>query len=375
MKNLPASYQRYQRQAILPGFGDAGQFKLLAGSVLVIGAGGLGCPVLQYLAAAGVGSIGIVDHDVVSLSNLHRQVLYRMDDIGKPKAPIAAERLRALNPELNYHVYQEYITPSNIIHIIKDFDVVVDGTDNFATRYLINDACVLLNKPLVFGAISRFEGQVTVFNVPSGREGDCIHYRDLFPHPPQDGEVSNCAESGVLGVLPGIIGTFMANEVIKLLAGLGKTLSGSLLTYNALTNDTMQWQLQKREDSDALVPPTVAALHKKDYAWECGVPSTDLEIDSASFEEMLKEKNMALIDVRERHETPLLKRWKHSQIPLSELMKNANEFEAQHIVFICQSGKRSITAANWAKQKYNDKKFYSLKGGVEGLLVGEDTNQ
>ncbi len=367
MKNLPASYQRYQRQTLLPGFGDAGQFKLLAGSVLVIGAGGLGCPVLQYLAAAGVGTIGIVDHDVVSLSNLHRQVLYGMDDIGNPKAPIAANRLRAINPELNFHVYQEYMTPLNIIHIIKDYDVIVDGTDNFTTRYLINDACVLLSKPLVFGAISRFEGQVAVFNVPSGKEGHCIHYRDLFPHPPQDGEVTNCAESGVLGVLPGIIGAWMANEVIKLLAGLGKTLSGSLLTYNALTNDTMQWQLQKREDSDALVPPTVAALHKKDYAWECGVPSTDLEIDSASFEEMLKEKNVALIDVRELHETPLLKRWEHMQIPLSELMESQREFIAENIVFICQSGKRSITAANWAKQKYKDKKFYSVKGGVEGL--------
>jgi adenylyltransferase/sulfurtransferase len=298
-----------------------------------------------------------------------------MDDMGKPKAHTAAERLRALNPELNYRVYHEYLTPANIIHIIKEFDVIVDGTDNFATRYLINDACVLLNKPLVFGAISRFEGQVTVFNVPSGREGHCIHYRDLFPHPPQDGEVPNCAESGVLGVLPGIIGTFMANEVIKLLAGLGQTLSGTLLTYNALTNDTMQWQLQKRDDSDALVPFTVAALHKKDYAWECGVPSADLEINSEAFEELLMGKSVKLIDVRELHETPLLKRWEHEQIPLSELMQSKGEFIAENIVFICQSGKRSITAANWAKEKYKDKKFYSLKGGVEGLLVGKDTNQ
>lgn len=369
----PASYQRYQRQTILPGFGDAGQYKLLSGRVLVIGAGGLGCPVLQYLAAGGVGVLGIADHDTVSLSNLHRQVLYTMEDIGKPKAETAAEKLRALNPDIVYRVFNEAVTTSNIIHLIKEYDVVVDGTDNFATRYLVNDACVLMDKPLVFGAISRFEGQVSVFNVPSGLDGACIHYRDLFPNPPKDGEVLNCAESGVLGVLPGIIGSFMANEVIKLLSGLGKALSGTLLTYNALTNETMQWQLQKRSDSDGLVPPTVLALHQKDYAWECGLPSAELEIDTAIFEELLKEGNVVLIDVREPHETPVLKRWENLKIPLAKLMQDGFVPGKEQIVFICQSGKRSLTAANWGKEKYADKKFYSLKGGVEALEVGGDT--
>jgi adenylyltransferase/sulfurtransferase len=373
----PPSYQRYQRQTILPGFGDAGQYKLLSGSVLVIGAGGLGCPVLQYLAAAGVGVIGIADYDMVSLTNLHRQVLYTMEDIGKPKAEKAAEKLRALNPEIIYRVFNEPVSTSNIIHMIKEFDIVVDGTDNFATRYLINDACVLMDKPLVFGAISRFEGQVSVFNVPSGIEGHCIHYRDLFPNPPKDGEVLNCAESGVLGVLPGIIGSFMANEVIKLLSGLGKTLTGKLLTYNALTNESMQWQLQKRSDSDRLVPPTVSALQQKDYAWECGMPSAELEIDASVFEGMLKEGSVLLIDVREPHETPVLKRWEHLRIPLAKLMVDGIVPDDERIVFICQSGKRSLTAANWGKEKYAGKKFYSLRGGVEGaphLEVGGDTN-
>jgi adenylyltransferase/sulfurtransferase len=360
-------FKRYQRQTLLPEFGIAGQYKLLSASVLVIGAGGLGCPVLQYLAAAGVGTIGIADHDTVSLTNLHRQVLYGMDDIGKPKAVVAAEKLKVLNPEIQYRVFNEAVGASNIIHLMKEFDVVVDGTDNFATRYLINDACVLMSKPLVFGAISRFEGQVAVFYVPAGKDGVCIHYRDLFPRPPKDGEVLNCAEAGVLGVLPGIIGTMMANEVIKLLTGMGNSLSGSMFTYDALTNQTMIWQLSKSKESDALVPATVAELHKHDYVWECGVQDSSAEIDLQALEDMLVMGNICLIDVRESHEEPALQRWPHKQIPLAELMRRENLFNAEHVVFICQSGKRSLTAANWAKEKFKVGRFYSLRGGVLGL--------
>ncbi len=367
MENTHASYQRYQRQTILPGFGDEGQHKLLSARVLVIGAGGLGCPVLQYLAAAGVGTIGIADHHKVSLSNLHRQVLYTMDDIGKPKAPLAVEKLKALNPHISYSVFNGNVNASNIIPLVKEFDLIVDGSDNFPTRYLVNDACVLLGKPLVFGAISRFEGQVAVFNVADGLHGDRIHYRDLFPNPPQDGEVLNCAESGVLGVLPAIIGSMMANEVIKLISGLGKTLSGSLLTYNALTNETMQWQLQKNPESDALVPASLIELQKKDYAWECGLASADFEIDATDLEELLRDGKLMLIDVREPGEMPLLKRWEHQQVPLATLMQHGIETELEQVVFICQTGKRSLTAARWAKEKYADKKFYSLRGGVLGL--------
>ncbi len=367
MHTFPESYERYQRQTILPGFGDEGQYKLLTASVLVIGAGGLGCPVLQYLTAAGVGTIGIADHDTVSLTNLHRQVLYTMDDIGKPKASLAAQRLKAMNPDITFRIFDEYVSPANIIDIIREFDVIVDGTDNFSTRYLINDACVLMDKPLVFGAISRFEGQVAVFNVPTGYEGECIHYRDLFPHPPQDGEVLNCAESGVLGVLPGIIGALMANEVTKLIAGLGKLLSGSMVTYNALMNESMEWQLKKHPDSDKLVPLTVSELQQKDYAWECGVNATGIETDAEGVEQMIKNGNVLLIDVREPHEAPALKRWKHGKVPTAALMQEGIHSDKEQIVFICQSGKRSLTVANWAKEKYADKKFYSLRGGVLGL--------
>ena len=367
MKKYSASYQRYQRQIILPEFGDAGQYKLLSARVLVIGAGGLGCPVLQYLAAAGVGTIGIADHDTVSLTNLHRQVLYSMDDIGKPKAEVAAQKLKALNPEIYCSTFAEAVTSANIIHLIKEFDVVVDGTDNFATRYLINDACVLMNKVLVFGAISRFEGQVAVFNVPS-ENGDIIHYRDLFPHPPQHGEVLNCSESGVLGVLPGIIGTLMANEVIKLLSGLGNPVSGSLLTYNALTNESVQWKLQKHPESDRLVPASVPELMRKNYAWECGLLEDDLEIDSTMMDTLFAEGNVTLIDIREPHESPALKQWEHVQVPMSGLMRQVMDWDTGKVVFICQSGKRSLTAARWARGQYTGIAFYSLKGGVLGLM-------
>jgi sulfur-carrier protein adenylyltransferase/sulfurtransferase len=368
MQKANQLFKRYQRQTLLPEFGIGGQYKLLSASVLVIGAGGLGCPVLTYLAAAGVGTIGIADHDRVNLTNLHRQVLYGMDDIGKPKAVVAVEKLKSLNPELQYLVFHEAVDNSNIIHMMKEFDVVVDGTDNFATRYLINDACVLMSKPLIFGAISRFEGQVAVFNVPTGKDGVCIHYRDLFPHPPKYGEVLNCAEAGVLGVLPGIIGTMMANEVIKLLTGMGNSLSGSLLTYNAISNETMKWQLSKNSDSDALVPATVADLHKHNYAWECGLPEQGLEIDSAEVEDLLKSgEEITLIDVREPGEIPALTRWPHEQIPLGKLMTGGASLKAKSIVFICQSGKRSLTAAKWAKENFTEKKVFSVRGGVLGL--------
>lgn len=368
MQKANQLFKRYQRQVLLPEFGIGGQYKLLSASVLVIGAGGLGCPVLQYLAAAGLGTIGIADHDRVSLTNLHRQVLYGTDDIGKPKAVVAAEKLKALNPEIQYRVFNEAVDTSNIIDMMNEFDVVVDGTDNFVTRYLINDACVLMSKPLIFGAISRFEGQVAIFNVPTGKDGVCIHYRDLFPHPPKDGEVLNCAEAGVLGVLPGIIGTMMANEVIKLITGMGKNLCDSLITYNAITNETMKWQLSKNKDSDALVPANVADLLKHNYAWECGMPEQGLEIDVAGVEDLLNSgEEITLIDVREPGEMPTLTRWPHQQISLARLLADGVHLDTGSIVFICQSGKRSLTAAIWAKENFAGRKVFSLKGGLFGL--------
>src|SRR6266498_5008512 len=229
-------YERYQRQIILPEFGEEGQQKLLKAKVLVIGAGGLGCPILQYLAAAGIGIIGIMDDDVVALNNLHRQVLYSVNDIGSSKADRAANILSQLNPKIKIIPYNERLTVQNALSLFNEFDIIIDDTDNFSTRYMINDACVLMNKPLVYGAISRFEGQVAVFNCKTDNEITTVNYRDLFPNPPREDEVLNCAEAGVLGVLAGIIGAMMANETIKLITGIGVSLTNQLLTYNALNN-------------------------------------------------------------------------------------------------------------------------------------------
>src|SRR6266498_4667320 len=244
-------YERYQRQIILPEFGEEGQQKLLKAKVLVIGAGGLGCPILQYLAAAGIGIIGIMDDDVVALNNLHRQVLYSVNDIGSSKAYRAANILSQLNPKIKIIPYNERLTVQNALSLFNEFDIIIDGTDNFSTRYMINDACVLLNKPLVYGAISQFEGQVSVFR---NKNEENVNYRDIFPDPPREGEVLNCAEAGVLGVLPGIIGTMMANETIKLITGIGEPLIDQLFTYNALNNQVYQLNLSARKETRSLIP-------------------------------------------------------------------------------------------------------------------------
>ncbi|MEI6583834.1 MAG: HesA/MoeB/ThiF family protein [Chitinophagia bacterium] len=225
-------FLRYQRQIILDNFGMKAQEKLSNAKVLVIGAGGLGCPILQYLVAAGVGNIGIVDDDAVSLNNLQRQILFGQEDIGKNKSVTAVEKLKQLNDLVTVIAYPEYCNQVFALEKFSNYDIIVDATDNFASRYLINDACVLLQKPLVFGAVSKYEGQVAVFNAPG--EGPKLSYRDLFPEPPKGDEVMSCAIAGVLGVIPGIIGTLQATEVIKLITGIGEVLANQLLTYHAL---------------------------------------------------------------------------------------------------------------------------------------------
>ena len=358
-------YERYQRQLILKGFGAEAQQKLLSASVLVIGAGGLGCPVLQYLVAAGVGSIGIVDDDVVALSNLHRQVLYNVQMIGKPKTTCAVDVLQQLNPQVKFTVYNERLTNQNAVAILSSFDVVVDGSDNFATRYLVNDACVLLNKPLVYGAISQYEGQVAVFNVQQHNERSA-NYRDLFPHPPKEGEVLNCAEAGVLGVLPGIIGSMMANEVIKLITGTGVLLANKLFTYNTLNNQTYEFELSKRLETAALIPATIEALQQTDYEWLCSTATIVNEIDATAFNEIIAEGKAAIIDVREKDELPVVTEFSHMQIPLNSLQQHTAWLTEDTIVVFCLSGKRSAQAANQLNELHGEsKKIYSLKGGIQ----------
>ena len=355
-------YERYQRQIILPEFGEEGQQKLLNAKVLVIGAGGLGCPVLQYLTAAGVGTIGIVDNDVVSLNNLHRQVLYSVNDIGLSKAERAAHILQQLNPDIKIVAFNERLENNNTLTLFDEFDIVIDGTDNFSTRYMINDACVLLNKPLVYGAISQFEGQVSVFR--NAKPSD-VNYRDIFPDPPKEGEVLNCAEAGVLGILPGIIGTMMASETIKLVTGIGEPLIDQLLTYNALNNQVYVLNLSAQENTRSLIPKNETEFLRTDYVWLCSTPVNEAEIDTVTFNNMIANGNVDVIDVRELHEIPAVNEFEHIRIPLAQLADNSSLVKSETVIAFCQSGKRSLQAAKILNGIFGkDKKVYSLRGGI-----------
>ncbi len=353
--------ERYHRQMILKGFGELAQAKLGRAKVLVVGAGGLGCPALLYLVAAGVGTIGIIDFDRVSLSNLHRQVLYTMEDIGHPKAVCAAHRLKALNDQVNLITYADRMDPGNCIRILSQFDIIIDGTDNFATRYMINDACTLLEKPLVYGAVSQYEGQVAVFNEGSGS----VNYRDIFPHPPKDGEVLNCAEAGVLGVLPALIGTLQASETIKLITGIGEVLVNRLYNFNILSNQSYTLEISPNPASKALIPANIMAFEKTNYEWLCGSITNDLEISGAAFNELLRQQKPRVIDVREPGESPAITTFAHENLPLSLIQGKLAGLRAETIVFVCQSGKRSLQAANWLKAINGPvKNIFSLQGGL-----------
>ena len=376
MKNENPSYERYQRQVMLKEFGKSGQQKLLQAKVLVIGAGGLGCPALQYLVAAGVGNIGIVDDDVVSLTNLHRQVLYTTFDIGFSKAEKARHYLTRLNPDVNIIAYNERLTTTNAWAIIAPFDIVLDGTDNFSTRYLINDACVLLNKPLVYGAVSQFEGQVAIFNCETKNGEAAVNYRDLFPDPPKEGEVLNCVAAGVLGVLPGIIGTMQANETIKLVTGIGSPLINALLTFNALSNRVYEISLTARKATHLLLPQTRAALEGMDYDWLCSSTTQQFEIDAVLFNNLSNRKGIDIIDVREPDELPDPETFDYRKIPLSQFRDKIATIECDTVILFCQSGKRSLQAAQWLFDTFGEsKKIYSLKGGILHWITNSTTQQ
>lgn len=359
--------QRYARHYSLNGFGTQGQEKLLAAKVLVIGAGGLGCPVLQYLAAAGVGTIGITDNDTVSLSNLQRQVLFTTQDIDKPKAEAATGRLRALNPEITITPINQCITTANALKIIAQYDVVVDCTDNFAARYLINDACVLLDKPLVFGAIFRYEGQVSVFNIVDAK-GTKINYRDLFPTPPNPTEVQDCNEAGVLGVLPGIIGTLQATEVIKIITGIGEALAGKLLTFNLLNYQNFVFEISVNDSAKSLLPINEVSFKAMDYEWLCGSKVIGIsELSSVEFSLEITKSDTIVIDVREIEEQPKAG-FDCVSLPLSGLETALPEITESNIILFCQSGKRSLKAAQLFLDRYNSQKNIShLTGGILAL--------
>lgn len=341
---------QYSRHLILNEIGQIGQERLKASKVLVIGAGGLGCPVLQYLTAAGVGTIGIVDFDTVDKTNLQRQILYTYKDIGAFKAEVAANRLAKLNPFVNFKIYVQKLTNKNALDLFSSYDIIVDGTDNFPTRYLINDATVLTNKPVVFGSIYKFEGQVAVFNYQNGTT-----YRCLFPNPPQPNTVPNCSEIGVLGVLPGIIGSIQANEVIKIICEIGQVLSGKLLTFNALT---MEQNILNFKKNDRL---KITELDT-DYASFCGVSKNKLEITLAELK--IAREKYTLLDVRtpfEREQYPFA----GIHIPLHELENRFLEIPTQKDVIVyCTAGIKSKIAIEILNSKGLKTSFINLKNGI-----------
>ncbi len=357
---------RYSRHLIMPEVGMEGQLKLKAARVLLIGTGGLGAPLGLYLTAAGVGHIGLVDFDVVDFTNLQRQVTFGTSDVGKPKTEAARARLTNLNPDVQIAAYETKLTSENALELFKDYDIVVDGTDNFPTRYLVNDACILLGKPNVYGSIFRFEGQVTVFGMP---DGPC--YRCLYPEPPPPGLVPSCAEGGVLGVLPGIVGSLQALEAIKLIIGRGESLAGRLVLFDALAMKFRELKLRKNSHCP------MCGTHRKinqliDYNEFCGIrgeeePETDLKVPEITPRE-LKERldrgeDIFILDVREPHEYQICNLKGHL-IPLGELPRRVHELDsAREIVAHCKSGKRSAQAVDFLRQA-GFRKIYNLHGGI-----------
>lgn len=361
----PQEVARYSRHLIMPQVGMAGQRRLKAASVLLVGAGGLGSPAGLYLAAAGVGRIGLVDADVVDASNLQRQVLYGTRDLGRPKTAAATDRLRDLNPHLDIVAHETVLDSGNALEILSGYDVVVDGSDNFPTRYLVNDACVLLGKPDVYGSIFRFDGQASVF---WARKGPC--YRCLFPEPPPPGLVPSCAEGGVLGVLPGIVGAIQANEAIKLILLEGEVLIGRLLLFDALAMRFQEFNLPKDPDCPVCGErPTVRELI--DYQQFCGVPrvvapSEDaVEITPAALRARLdRGETLTLLDVRDPHELAISRIEGAQLIPLSELPARLAELDpADEIVVFCRTGVRSARAAGiLARAGFG--RVHNLTGGI-----------
>ncbi|MEM8909145.1 MAG: molybdopterin-synthase adenylyltransferase MoeB [Bacteroidota bacterium] len=357
----PQELARYSRHLALPEFNIAGQKKLKAAKVLVVGSGGLGSPLLLYLAAAGVGHLGIVDFDVVDDSNLQRQVLFTIEDVGKSKSTTARERLLALNPYIDIKVYNTQFNRENALDIIQDYDVVADGTDNFPTRYLVNDACVLTGKTNVYASIFRFEGQVSVFNhlKADGTRGP--NYRDLFPEPPPPGLVPNCAEGGVLGVLPGIIGSLQANEVIKVITGIGEPLDGRLFLFDAASFTTRTLKISKRPDT--FITQLI------NYEQFCGIfpesPKTIKEITVQELQDLRKQgADFQLIDVREPYEYSIVNLG-GELIPLGQISEAAAKIDREKQVIVhCRSGKRSETAIQELEQRYGFDNLYNLKGGI-----------
>ena len=366
---------RYSRHLIMPEVGMEGQLKLKAARVLCIGAGGLGSPVALYLAAAGVGTLGIVDFDVVDYTNLQRQIIHTTADVGRKKLDSAADKLKAINPFLNLRTFETRLTSANALELFRDFDIVADGTDNFPTRYLVNDACVLTGKPNVYGSIFRFEGQASVF---ATEDGPC--YRCLYPEPPPPGLVPSCAEGGVLGILPGLVGVIQATETIKLILGQGDSLAGRLLLVDALGMKFRELKLRKNPDCPVCGKNrTITKLI--DYEEFCGIRGQEAPVEEAvpaiSVEELKKKldakSDIFILDVREPHEYQICN-LNGYLVPLNDLPKRVNELDSsREIIAHCKMGGRSAKAVQFLRQA-GFKKVYNLTGGITAWAEKVDTS-
>jgi len=354
----PTEWLRYKRHLQLPGFDENSQLALKKSAVLVVGAGGLGCPILLYLAAAGIGKIGIVDFDIIEIENLHRQILFDESDVGRHKAIVAGEKIKKLHPYVNIEVFNKAIDYENVTSIISNYDVIVDGSDNFATRYLLNDACVIMDKPYIYGAVFQYEGQVSSFNVLLDNKRSC-NYRNIYPEPPETGVIPSCAEGGVLGVLPGIIGSVQAMEVIKLITGLGELIVNSTWIFDSLSMDSHKIYI-----TDPIPFIINEIIPIQNYC----IPSVINEIEySEQWEPNLN--NFQLIDVRTEEERDR-KNIGGIHIPLSEIKEEYHKIicNEKDVIFYCQTGRRSKQAVQIFQQLTDGKKkVYSLKGGLEAF--------
>lgn len=348
--------QRYSRHLLLDKVGEGGQLKLKNAKVLVIGAGGLGCPILSYLVAAGVGNVGIIDFDTVDETNLQRQILFDTKDIGKNKAIVAKEKLTLQNPFIKIITYNEELTNKNALALFNQYDIIVDGTDNFPTRYMVNDACLLTEKPLVYGAIHKFEGQVSVFNYKGGP-----NYRDLFPNPPSSDSIPSCSEAGVIGVLPGIIGTQQANEVIKIILEIGNIASGKLIVYNALQTSFLKINIP---NSNNIEVKNIQEFEAYDYSLNCELTQVlNNQITKETFNKLPKES--FVLDVREEWEVPKINNKQILNSPLGDLRDFVDEIPKDKPVYVvCQKGVRSKNAIMFLEEKYGFKNLINLEGGL-----------
>lgn len=368
---------RYSRHLLLPEIGVTGQEKLKNARVLVVGAGGLGCPVLLYLTAAGVGEIGIIDFDRIDESNLQRQILYTVEDIGKFKSEVSGDKLARQNPYVRFTIYTGQLNNKNALEIIGNFDIVVDGTDNFPTRYLVSDACTILDKPLIYGSIHRFEGQVSVFNSTNKNGIKGPTYRCLFPVPPTSESSPNCSAIGVLGVLPGIIGTMQANETIKLITGAGETLSGKLLLINALTMNFDMIEIQRNNEAIKEAALSHEKFLKTDYNFVCEDLQKSEKIKNITAKELMmlfeSKEELQILDVREDGEMPEVKELVDLQIPIVCLTEFVGKISRKKkVIVFCRSGGRSKKAIELLQKDFGFVNLYNLDGGVLEWLTNKN---